>query len=68
MLYSTALGFYKTGQAIARALGIKPQAVYQWKKSGVVPLKSATRLQTDSRGRIKVDTKLYEPKGAPSRV
>jgi hypothetical protein len=68
MLYSTALGFYKTGQAIARALSIKPQAVYQWKKSGVVPLKSATRLQTDSRGRIKVDPKVYEPQGAPPRV
>lgn len=68
MLYATALGFYKTGQAIARVLSIKPQAVYQWKKGGVVPLKSATRLQTDSKGRIKVDPKCYELQGAPPRV
>jgi hypothetical protein len=68
MTYATAMGFYKTGQAIARVLGIKPQAVYQWKKSGVVPILSATRLQTDSKGRVKVDPRVYEPKGAPPRV
>lgn len=60
MRYETALGFYKTGLAIAAVLKIKPQAVYQWKKTGVVPIKSATRLQTDSRGRVKVDPKVYE--------
>jgi hypothetical protein len=59
MKYDTALAFYGTGLAIAAALGIKPQAVYQWKKRGVVPLKSALRLQTDSRGKVKVDPKVY---------
>lgn len=68
MRYDTAMGFYRTGLAIARVLGIKPQAVYQWKKSGVVPLKSATRLQTDSKGKVKVDPKVYELQGAPPRV
>lgn len=60
MTYATALGFYKTGLAIAAALGIKPQAVYQWKKTGVVPEKRAVRLQAHSRGRVKVDPKVYE--------
>lgn len=68
MTYDAAMGFYKTGQKIARVLGIKPQAVYQWKKTGVVPIKSATRLQTDSKGRVKVDPRVYEPEGAPTRV
>jgi hypothetical protein len=60
MTYSTALKHFKTGLAIAEVLGIKSQAVYQWKKTGVVPIKSATRLQTASKGRVKVDPKVYE--------
>jgi hypothetical protein len=69
MRYETALGFYKTGQAIARVLRIKPQAVYQWKKTGRVPIKSAHRLQEDSKGRVKVDPKVYvEVSWKPARV
>jgi hypothetical protein len=60
MKYATALEHYGTGLAIAAALGIKSQAVYQWKKTGVVPQKSAIRLQAHSKGRVKVDPKVYE--------
>lgn len=61
MTYETALGHYRTGLAIAAALGIKPQAVYQWANKGRVPSKSAARLQAHSRGKVKVDPKVYEP-------
>ena len=68
MTYTTALSFYGTGLKIAQVLQIKPQAIYQWKKKGVVPLNSALRLQTDSRGRVKVDPKCYEKPGKKARV
>jgi len=60
MTYDTAMKFYKTGLAIAKALNIKPQAVYAWKKSGVVPEKRAVRLQAHSKGKCPVDPKVYE--------
>ena len=60
MKYDTALKHYNTGLAIAAALGIKSQAVYAWKRKGVVPQKSAVRLQAHSRGKVKVDPKVYE--------
>jgi hypothetical protein len=60
MKYATALGHYRTGLAIAEALRIKSQAVYQWKRSGVVPIKSAVRLEKLSGGKVRVDLKVYE--------
>lgn len=60
MKYSTALGHFKTGLAIAKKLGIRSQAVYAWKKKGVVPQKQAIRLQALSRDKVKVDPKVYE--------
>jgi hypothetical protein len=66
MRYSTAIGYYITGTAIAEALGIKSQAVYQWKKTGVVPLKSATRLEEHSKGKVKVDRRVYRQGTNPS--
>ena len=59
MKYATAIEHYGTGLAIAQVLGIRSQAVYQWKKTGVVPIKSATRLQTESKGKVKVDASVY---------
>jgi DNA-binding transcriptional regulator Cro len=66
MKYKTALSFYKTGLAIAAALQVRPQAVYQWKRRGVVPIKSAMRLERQSRGKIRVDSRLYDGKVPPS--
>lgn len=63
MKYATALRFYETGLAIAQALNIKPQAVYQWKARGVVPIKSALRLQAHSGGKVKVDPRVYAKRG-----
>jgi hypothetical protein len=60
MTYDTALAHYKTGLKIAQVLGIKSQAVYQWKKTGVVPELRARQLQQLSRGRVKVDPQVYE--------
>jgi hypothetical protein len=63
MKYATALKFYGTGLAIAAALNIKPQAIYQWKARGVVPIKSALALQGHSRGKVKVDPSVYAKRG-----
>jgi DNA-binding transcriptional regulator YdaS (Cro superfamily) len=70
MKLDAALAFYKTQAAVARVLGIKRQAVHQWWDlyGGVVPAKHAIRLQADSRGKVKVDPKDYEPKLEKTRV
>lgn len=68
MKYSSALKHFKTGLAIAEVLGIKPQAVYQWKRKGVVPPKKAVLLEAHSRGKVKVDSRVYVPGGAKSGV
>jgi hypothetical protein len=67
MTYDTAIGHYITGTAIAEALGIKSQAVYQWKRLGVVPVRSAMRLQAHSRGKVKVDPSVYRRQGRKPR-
>lgn len=59
MKYSTALKFYKTGTAIARVLGVSHQAVYPWEKKDLVPFGRAVVLEEDSKGKCKVDKKLY---------
>jgi len=70
MRYATALAHYGTGIAIAQALGIKTQAVYQWKRTGIVPELRAMKLEKLSKGKIKVDPRVYEQHRAlkPKRV
>jgi DNA-binding transcriptional regulator YdaS (Cro superfamily) len=58
------LKHFKTQREIARVLGIKEQSVGQWKKVGVVPLLRATQLQGLTRGKVRVDPKVYERAGA----
>lgn len=60
MKYEKALAFYKTQAAIARVLGITRQRVSQFKDMGLIPAEHALRLQTDSKGKVKVDAKVYE--------
>lgn len=67
MKFDAALAFYKTQMKIAAVLGLKRQQVNSW-KDGVVPAKHAIRLQTDSKGRVKVDPKCYEKPGKKARV
>lgn len=60
MKYDTAMSHYRTQEAIARVLKITKQAVGQWRKTGRVPAKSAVLLQQDSKGKVRVDPKVYE--------
>lgn len=60
MKFSTAFDFYGTNRAIATAAAVSEQAVSQWKRAGVVPLKSANRLELESKGKVKVDPQVYE--------
>lgn len=57
MLKSSALAFYKNLSAIAEALGITHQAVSQW--GPVVPEGTAYKLESLTRGKLKVDPALY---------
>jgi hypothetical protein len=59
MLYATALKYYRTGLAIAKTLNIKPQAVYAWGRTGIVPVRRAVELQGITKGALKVDSHVY---------
>lgn len=59
MKFSTALKHYKTQRAIAQALGIKDQAVGQWKEKDRIPLKRARQLEALTDGKLKIDPQVY---------
>jgi len=60
MKFATALKFYGNNRAIARAAGVSDQAVSLWKASGIIPIKSANRLEVRSHGKVRVDAAVYE--------
>jgi len=57
MLKTEALKFFGSKMAIARALGVKRQAIQGWGE--VVPIRRAFVLQDLSRGKLKVKPELY---------
>ena len=63
MRYHTAIEVFGSARPIANALGLSVQSVHKWKKTGVVPFRSALRLQTISKRKAKIDANCYE-KGA----
>jgi hypothetical protein len=74
MKFETALKYYRTSRAMARAAGVTDQAVGQWKKRGIVPLWPASCFESKTKGKLKVDLRVYarsaakaEPAG-PARV
>lgn len=57
-MYKTdVLGHFKTGTAVARAIGVTKSAVSQWKD--IIPEAMAYRVQAATRGKLKVDPSLY---------
>ena len=59
MLKSEALKHFDgNGAEVARKLGIKPSAVYQWGK--LIPEKQAARLDRMTDGELKYQPELYE--------
>lgn len=52
------LEFYKSGAAVARALGYTEGAVSQWED--VIPELSARKLHDLTDGKLRFDPKLYE--------
>lgn len=67
MLLKTAVEHFGGCKQIASILSSTEmrtvQAVYQWKKKGVIPLAAARQLAQISRGKIKVDDSLYDQYG-----
>ncbi|OSI07459.1 hypothetical protein BWD08_07780 [Neisseria animaloris] len=58
MLTKDVIDFYGTKIAVARALGISPSAVTQWKE--IVPEKQAYRIQRMTGGKLKINPRLYQ--------
>ncbi|OSI18398.1 hypothetical protein BV912_09900 [Neisseria dumasiana] len=58
MLTKDVIDFYGTKIAVARALGISPSAVTQWKE--IVPEKQAYRIQRMMGGKLKINPRLYQ--------
>jgi DNA-binding XRE family transcriptional regulator len=60
MYIRTALDFYGTRAAVAKALGYTRQAVYAWeRRSDLVPELCAIRLSRASAGNLRYDPALY---------
>lgn len=57
MLTETAISYFKTQAAVARALDISRAAVAKWGR--VVPEGSAYKLESVTNGGLKVDATLY---------
>ena len=60
MKYDTAWLHYKSNRKMARAAKVSDQAVSLWKKSGIVPKRSAKLLEEESGGAVKVDLSVYD--------
>jgi hypothetical protein len=57
MLKRTAIGYFKSGRAIATALELSTVAVFKWGE--VIPYWAAERCEEIARGEIKVRRELY---------
>lgn len=57
MLKKDAVKFFGSGSELAKRLGIRRQAVYQW--PDVVPFKKAMRLEELTKGSLKMKKSLY---------
>lgn len=60
MYKSEVIAFFKTKSALAKALGITPGAITQWKE--IIPEKQAYRLMHLTDGELKINRTLYEKK------
>lgn len=58
MYKSEVIDFFKTKTALAKALGITPGAITQWKE--IIPEKQAYRLMHLTDGALKINRTLYE--------
>ncbi len=61
MKYETAIAFFLTHSALAKALGVKRQAIDQWRVKGKIPILRAYQLQKLTNGKVKADLSIYEP-------
>lgn len=57
MFKTDVLSHFKTGVAVARAVGVTKSAVSQW--GDVIPEAMAYRVQAATRGKLKVNPSLY---------
>lgn len=67
MKLSEAIAHFGTEAELARQLGIRPQAVYQWRNGGdpeYIPEGRQTRIELITRGKLKADPISTKPKSA----
>ena len=65
MYKSEVIAFFKTKTALAKALGITPGAISQWKE--IIPEKQAYRLMHLTGGELNVNCSLYEKKNCTEK-
>lgn len=58
MYKSDVITFFKSKSALAKALGITPGAISQWKE--IIPEKQAYRLRDLTKGELKINRELYD--------
>lgn len=63
MLKAMVVNHFPSNRAIAKALGISPQAVGQWET--IIPERAALKLERITNGALKYDPKLYSQSHAP---
>lgn len=61
MRTKAVINHFKTRSGVALALGISRAAVSKW--GPIVPEGSAYKIESITRGAVRVDPKLYPPKG-----
>lgn len=60
MKTGAALKYYQNSrQLLASAAGVTKQAIQRWVKTGLVPEAAAYRLNALTKGKLKVDPKVY---------
>ncbi len=60
MKTQTAIDYYKTKVALAKAVGLTRGAITHWANDGFVPIGRAYQLQLITEGKLKVDLSVYE--------
>lgn len=63
MLKATVINHFPSNRAIAKVLGISPQAVGQWED--IIPERAALKLERITEGALKYDPTLYNKSHAP---
>ena len=64
MQTTDVITYYGSPAEVARILGISRAAVSKWAKEGIVPEGSAYKIESLTRGKLKVNPSDYQPRAS----